>query len=290
MKRPLFVCPVVFLLPLSLSAQDVSLSSHTGTRVNCTNGYADAYACDGIDLLARLALPDYEAGIDSTVWVTDIWGWTDPETGREYALAGRYDAVSFVDLTDPLNPVHVGFLPSHDAQANSLWRDMKVYKDHIFVTVDNAGANGLQVFDLLRLREYAGQPIEFETTAHYDGVEQIHNIAINEATGFLYATGSDGGMHDCGPGLHMVDIQDPANPVFAGCFIDESTARGSGYTHEAQCVIYRGPDTEHEGKEICFGSNLNALSVADVTDKNESGSHKRHHVSKRCLCPSGLAD
>ena len=35
----------------------------------------------------------------------------------------------------------------------------------------------------------------------------------------------------------------------------------------SQCVIYAGPDTEHAGKEICVGSNETALSIADVTDK-----------------------
>lgn len=270
MKYILSILSCMCLLHMPLSAQEISLSSHTGTRVTCTNGYADAYACDGIDLLARLAMPDYEAGIDTTVWVTDIWGWTDPETERDYALAGRYDAVSFVDVTDPVNPVFIGFLPSHDEQANSFWRDMKVYKNHMFVTVDGTGANGVQVFDLTRLREYAGEPIQFEETAQYDGVATVHNIAINEETGFAYATGSGGGAHACGPGLHMIDIQDPVNPSFEGCFNDETTGAvigGAGYTHDAQCVIYEGPDPEHQGKEICFGSNENALSVADVTDK-----------------------
>ena len=66
----------------------------------------------------------------------------------------------------------------------------------------------------------------------------------------------------------MINIQEPANPTFAGCFADEGTGRsGTGYSHDAQCVMYEGPDTEHRGKEICFGSNETALSIADVSDK-----------------------
>jgi choice-of-anchor B domain-containing protein len=66
----------------------------------------------------------------------------------------------------------------------------------------------------------------------------------------------------------MIDVRDPKNPTFAGCFADERTGRsGTGYSHDAQCVIYNGPDTEHHGKEICFGSNETGLSIADVTDK-----------------------
>ena len=67
----------------------------------------------------------------------------------------------------------------------------------------------------------------------------------------------------------MIDIRDPKNPEFAGCFSHEGTGRnGTGNTHDAQCVIYRGPDGEHNGKEICLGSNETALSIADVTDKS----------------------
>ena len=45
-------------------------------------------------------------------------------------------------------------------------------------------------------------------------------------------------------GLHAVDVSDPLNPTFAGCFGDD------GYVHDAQCTIYTGPDTEHQDKEV----------------------------------------
>ena len=70
--------------------------------------------------------------------------------------------------------------------------------------------------------------------------------------------GSRGGGDTCGGGLHMIDIRDPKTPTFAGCFADPTTGRsGTGYSHDAQCVSYRGPDEEHVGKEICFGANEN---------------------------------
>ena len=45
-------------------------------------------------------------------------------------------------------------------------------------------------------------------------------------------------------GLHAINVSDPLNPTFAGCF------GGDGYVHDAQCTIYTGPDTEHQGKEV----------------------------------------
>jgi len=34
-------------------------------------------------------------------------------------------------------------------------------------------------------------------------------------------------------------------------------------------VIYRGPDVEHQGREICFNASETALGIADVTDKRD---------------------
>src|SRR5690606_20218176 len=79
----------------------------------------------------------------------DIWGWTDPETEKEYALMGLNNGTAFVDVSDPVNPVYLGKLPTHTQ--SSLWRDIKVYADHAFV-VSEASGHGMQVFDLTRLR------------------------------------------------------------------------------------------------------------------------------------------
>jgi choice-of-anchor B domain-containing protein len=60
----------------------------------------------------------------------------------------------------------------------------------------------------------------------------------------------------------MVDIREPLNPQFAGCFRDE---RG---THDVQCTNYRGPDARFVGREICLKSNGSQLAISDVTDKS----------------------
>ena len=237
-----------------------------GGQLDCSDGEASIFGCNDVDLLAYL--PVSALGGERGTRLNDIWGWTDPETQRDYALVGRMDGTSFVDVTDPANPVVVGNLPRTEGIPGTSWRDMKVYSDHVFVVSDIAGAHGMQVFDLTRLREFAGTMITFDEDAHYDRIASVHNIVINEETGFAYAVGSSGGGDTCGGGLHMIDIRDPKNPTFAGCFADPNTGRaGTGYTHDAQCVIYRGPDEEHRGKEICFGANENALSIADVSDK-----------------------
>ena len=215
----------------------------------CSGGMAGTYPCSNIDLMSFLALDDIGGGSGN-----DIWGWTDSSTGEEYAIMGRTNGTSFVDISDPVNPIYLGNLPPHSA--NSTWRDIKVYADHAFI-VTEADNSGMQVFDLTQLREVASPPATFSETAHYSGFGDAHNLAINEDSGFAYAVGTN----NCGGGLHMINIQTPTNPTSAGCF------SADGFTHDAQCVNYDGPDLDHQGKEICFNSNGDTLTIVDVTNK-----------------------
>jgi choice-of-anchor B domain-containing protein len=186
----------------------------------------------------------------------DIWGWTDPATGREYALVGRSTGTAFVDITNPSQPVFVGNLPAHTVA--STWRGIKVFANHAFV-VSEAIDHGMQVFDLTQLRGVTSPPVTFAETAHYAGFGSTHTLAINSRTGFAYAAGT----RTCEGGLHVVDVRTPASPRAAGCFSFD------GYTHETQCVVYEGPDTLYRDREICFNSNEDTLTVVDVTDKHE---------------------
>ena len=34
-----------------------------------------------------------------------------------------------------------------------------------------------------------------------------------------------------------------------------------------QCVVYDGPDPDHQGQQICFAANEDTLTIVDVTDK-----------------------
>ncbi|MCA9973192.1 MAG: choice-of-anchor B family protein [Anaerolineales bacterium] len=216
----------------------------------CVNGFAGSYPCRNLDLMAFMPLADIGGGQGN-----DIWGWTDPLTGKEYAIMGRTNGTAFVDISDPANPIYLGNLPTHSF--DSTWRDMKVYANHAFI-VSEASGHGMQVFDLTQLRSVAAPPATFAATAHYNGISTAHNVAINEDSGYAYVVGSN----TCGGGLHMVNVQNPTVPVFAGCF------SGDGYTHDVQCVNYAGPDPDHQVKEICFAANEDTLTIVDVTIKS----------------------
>jgi len=238
----------------------------------CVNNFSGEYQCSNIDLMAFIPL----AELGTTGDANDMWGWTDPVSGKEIAIAGLVDGTSFIDISDPRQPVVLGVLPTHTGKSS--WRDIKVYKDHAFIVADNNGNHGMQVFDLTQLTNAEGLKgayngnvrkitdhkhnktysiVEFKETAHYGEHGSSHNIVINEATGFAYSVGSN----TCSAGLHVINLKDPKEPTFVGCFSQD------GYTHDAQCVVYKGPDTRYTGKEICFAYNEDTLTIVDVEDK-----------------------
>ena len=226
---------------------------------SCIGGMAGNFTCSGLSLRKRVPNDAMGGGVGN-----DIWGWADPVNGNEYALMGLTNGTAFVDVTDPDNPVFLGHLATNTVE--SPWRDLKVYMDHVFVVADGAGSHGMQVFDLTRLRGVTS-PQVFTADNIYIDFRNAHNLAINEATGFAYAVGTN----TCSEGLHIVDISTPTSPVFAGCHTDADT-------HDTQCVIYQGPDPDYTGREICFSSaktntantlpvNTHHVGIADVTDK-----------------------
>ncbi len=246
-------------------SEEARLETLIGETIECVDGMAAIFPCDNVDLVAFM--PIHELGGSRGVGVNDMWGWADPDTGREYAVVGMGDRTSFVDVTDPYAPVWVGSLEKTAGANSALWRDVKIYGDHVFIVADGAGAHGVQIFDLAHLREFEGEPLAFTEDAHYDRIHSAHNIVIDEGTPYAYVVGASGGGETCGGGLHMINVEDPQQPVFEGCFADTNTGRGTGYTHDAQCIIYSGPDERYAGREICIGSNATAVSIADVTDK-----------------------
>ena len=239
----------------------------------CVNGFAGTFPCNKVDLASLLPVNDIDGTNAAAVTANDIWGWTDSSTDKEYALLGLSNGVAFVDVSNPSAPVYLGNLPRTVTADDSLWRSLKVYRNHLYV-VSEAVGHGLQVFDLTQLRG-VNSPQTFNETAHYDNFSSAHTINVDEETGYLYVAGSKpnpvrtpnvdtcpGATATRGGGLHMIDVHNPAAPAFAGC------VNNDGYTHETECLIYRGPDVQHQGREVCFSSNEDTLTIVDVTNKS----------------------
>ncbi len=253
-------------LSLEDALPGVALDSplQVATAQRCENGMAGPYPCKNVDLAGAVPLPMLGGATGN-----DIWGWTDPQTGHEYAIMATSNSTGFVDVTDPQNPTLVGVLPTKGTPDMVLWRDVKVDGNFAFIVSEITGS-GMQVFDLTQLRDAGSGPKVFAEDAWYEEVSNTHNISINEETNFAYLVGTNTcGENEENGGLHMVDIANPLEPKFLGCaLVQHKTGDESdNYVHDVECVVYDGPDQDYQGREICFGSNENVVAIYDVTDK-----------------------
>lgn len=128
----------------------MDLSSAKGAEIPCIDGFVttddDTYPCQNVNLLSRVSLQELLSahsvdGGDTSA--NDIWGWTGPG-GEEIAIIGLMDRTSFVDISDPYNPVFLGSLPSHGEGKPKYWHDIKTYDDYAYIVSENEG-HGLQV-------------------------------------------------------------------------------------------------------------------------------------------------
>lgn len=146
---------------------------------------------------------DYQSARGSEI--SDVWGYVD-ETGIEYALVGvNGGGVSVVSLADPTNPVEVFWFPG----SNTIWRDLKVWNDHVYVT--NEGGNGLAIIDLGPLPQSTALTAQNWSGG---GWTSAHNLYIDE-NGIAYISGANRGNG----GIIFLDLtQDPFQPVEVGEF------------------------------------------------------------------------
>ncbi len=268
-KAPTFVhmrtlmFPFTFLTLCGASAQ-----------TPCINGFAGPYPCDGIDLLAQMTV----AQLGSNTSVADVWGWTDPLSGKEYGVVGTRTGTAFVDISTPTMPVRIGFLPTHIG-TGSLWRDVEVSGNWCFVGSEISG-HGLQVFDLTRLRNVVSPPETFTENAWYGGFGNSHTIHADKQHPYVYAVGTN----TASGGLHAVNVANPLAPVIAGTYSID------GYIHENMVITYAGPDTEHLGKQVSFNFHTGTpdrITIVDVSDKTDMTRISTVNYSGGYLCHQG---
>ncbi|HET8936234.1 MAG TPA: choice-of-anchor B family protein [Polyangiales bacterium] len=228
--------------------------------VKCESGMAGPYPCLGVDLLSRVTFADLGGSSGNAVW-----GGVDSTSKREIGVVGLDNGTAFVDVSIPNCPVVLGHLPSTSGRNGT--RDVKVYGDYALAVAEIQN-HGLQIFDLRTLpsrKDAGGASNKLEATVTFKGTSSspvgiAHTIVPNEATKMVYLAGE---ASTCNRKVLMLDFSDPMNPQPLGC-IDTPGQQ----VHDADCLIYHGPDAAYTGHEICVTYNGNdAFSVVDMQDK-----------------------
>lgn len=218
-----------------------------GTEAQRSAADVRGFPSQNLTLLSWLPLAEF--GSPSTG--SDCWGYTSPQSGREYAIFTHSEGTAFVEVT---NPGDVQII-ANISGPNSLWRDVKTYGTYAYSVSE--GGSGIQVFQL-SLIDFG--TVTLVNTINDVGTSATHNVAIDVDSGFLYRTG--GGDE----GLRIYSLADPTNPSYVGSW-------PSRYVHDAQIVTYtEGP---YAGRQIAFccggfngGFSETGLCILDVTNKS----------------------
>jgi len=257
-------------------AKDLKLkrSKNTGKGMPSIRGpFPDTAGLEFLGQLTNAELGASRLVFTGASFLSDIWGWTSPDTGDEYAIVGTSSGIAFVRVTHPAAPEFLGLVPTTDPNTlRNFWWDIKTFNNHAYWTTEVNGA-GVAIFDLTQLDGLDAAPSDtlLEEDARYRGGGYIraHNISINETSGFAYLTGVskdpavDPGFTD--DGVVILDLNgDPLAPVEVGQILGIDS-------HDAQIVNYAGPDPDYAGREIAFVFNGGDLKVGiyDVTDKDQ---------------------
>ncbi|HEX5133477.1 MAG TPA: FlgD immunoglobulin-like domain containing protein [Candidatus Krumholzibacteria bacterium] len=170
--------------------------------------------------------------------ITNVWGYSDPFTGKQYALVGDwFGGFWVVDTTDPANPFRV----KHETAAAAF--DLKVWGNYLYCCDGNNIGNDTRIFDITN----PGNPLLVGAALpschtisisprglmfmEYVGVRMYDLTAGPEQPDSLYYIANQG--HDSTPrgdrlydfnggSLNIWDISNPSLPTLIGSDDDPS--------------------------------------------------------------------
>ena len=185
-------------------------------------------------ILFSLVLPqgynmDLVSFMDFGQNVSDITGFY--QDSRVFAVIGLQNAASFVDITDPSNPVELGRISG----GNSIWRDLKYWDRHVYIGTE--ASDGVKVVSV----NDPDNPTLVSTISDFGN---SHNIHI-DADGYLYVVGAS--SND----VWIYDLTMPAFPQLVGTWSGE-------YLHDIE--VY---NNKLYGAAIYSG----LFYIVDVSDK-----------------------
>ncbi len=184
--------------------------------------------------LSNVKFPDATSG---------MWGFT--QDGIDYAVIGTEKRTMVFSIADPKSPVKVYDI----AAANSIWREARYHKKHIYVTNEQPG-DGIVIIDMTDVSNITHTNFRPKITLGADVDKEITDChAINmDSKGLLSLTGCNVGVK----GVLMFDVDaDPKNPRYLG-------ATNLVYAHDT----YNDGDTMYVS-EISAGR----LGIYNIKDK-----------------------
>ncbi|MAG50188.1 hypothetical protein CL621_00940 [archaeon] len=137
--------------------------------------------------------------------VSDLTGFE--LDGKEFAVVGLTEGVSFIDITVPTQPVEIEYIEGTFSE----WRDIKYWNKYVYIGTE--AADGIKIVSV----EDPYTPILVHTIT---AITNSHNIHI-DADGYLYVVGAND--HD----IWIYDLSTPELPELIGTW-------EGGYLHDIE--------------------------------------------------------
>jgi choice-of-anchor B domain-containing protein len=252
-----------------LTAQFVA-SEQSQAATPCVSNVSAGFACQSVSLHSHLSLQDLKPAGNSGA---DVWGFTDLNTGREYAFMGLQNGVAVVDITNPDAPEQI----AAPTGTGTTWREIKVHQTYdanagrwrayAYVTADN-------VNDFMMILDLSNLPNGVErasTTLDFRSAHNVYLINSDYTFGLPLSTdgpnlGIAGGSTSSG-NYRLYSVQNPTTPQLL-------RVSASGYAHDLASF----PVTDARKDTQCFNAssrpfcqvlsdfNENTVDLWDITD------------------------
>lgn len=154
---------------------------------------------------------------------SDLTGWTNPSTGKEYVIIGSIDSIYFFDVSDPQ---HIVKCDVHWGRNRVINRDFETYSHYVYCVSDNGPPGALQIFDLQYLPDSV-HLIKVDSALS----SNTHSIFVDSTSKRLYLNLTKPYGTVPKVPMQILSLADPENPVYMGRLTDPVNVCGN--VHEA---------------------------------------------------------
>lgn len=147
----------------------------------------------------------------------DVWGYTDPGSGNDYAIIGTEFGTGIYNVTNPGTAYLTGFITG----PTSWWRDFATYRNYLYIGSEGTGGGGgIQIVDLANPE--APALVAVHTSS---GIVNSHTLTTDTLTARLYANGTNGGMriYSLADPVALVQIGAYTTPYVHDCYARNDT-------------------------------------------------------------------
>jgi choice-of-anchor B domain-containing protein len=215
------------------------------------------FSQNGLHLLKTF---DHKHGTTSGVSYSGSWGYVGPD-GREYAILGTATGTAIIEITDTANIHEI----AHVAGPTSIWREMRTYKDHLYIVSE--GGLGVQIVDLSLLPNSIDLVRNFVYTSGTKNTAKSHTIEIFD--GYMYLNGCANWYPG---GVLIFSLADLNNPQYLGEYQPPGTGN-QRYVHDCYVrhdTIYAA--SIYQGGGLNIGSVANKAAPAHIATISYDGS------------------